>query len=80
MRVPPVRTSLRNWLIIQNQSEAYKTETGVDSVRLREDVLTAQREASTLGASLAKANAQIEYLKGVCQHPHHVSSSHDSSV
>ena len=65
---------------IQTQFEAYKTEMGVDSVRLREDVLTAQREASTLGASLAKANAQIEYLKGVCQHLRHVSGSHDSSV
>ena len=65
---------------IQTQFEAYKTEMGVDSVRLREDVLTAQREASTLGASLAKANAQIEYLKGMCQHLHHVSGSHDSSV
>ena len=65
---------------IQTQFEAYKTEMGVDSVRLREDVLTAQREASTLGASLAKANAQIEYLKGMYQHLHHVSSSHDFSV
>ena len=65
---------------IQTQFEAYKTEMGVDSVRLREDVLTAQREASTLGASLAKANAQVEYLKGMCQHLHHVSGSHDSSV
>ena len=65
---------------IQNQFEAYKTEMGIDSVRLREDVLTAQQEASTLGASLAKANSQIEYLRGMCQYLHHVSGSHDPSV
>lgn len=49
---------------IQNQFEVYKTEMGVDSVHLREEILNAQREAGTLGANLAKANAQIEYLNG----------------
>ncbi|KAJ7236740.1 hypothetical protein B0H12DRAFT_1139991 [Mycena haematopus] len=49
---------------IQNQFETYRTEMGVDSVRLREDVIAAQREAGQLGAALAKANAKIEYLSG----------------
>ncbi|KAI0081625.1 hypothetical protein K474DRAFT_1635534 [Panus rudis PR-1116 ss-1] len=47
---------------VQSQFEAYKTEIGVDTVRLREEVLTAQREAGKAAADLAKANAKIEYL------------------
>ncbi|KAJ7432792.1 hypothetical protein B0H11DRAFT_2297225 [Mycena galericulata] len=47
---------------MQNQFETYRTEMGVDSVRLREEVILAQREAGQLGAALAKANARIEYL------------------
>ena len=49
---------------VQSQFEAYKVEMNVDSVTLREEVLTSQREASQLGATLAKANAKIEYLNG----------------
>jgi nucleoprotein TPR len=49
---------------VQNQFESYRTEMGVDSVRLREEVVLAQRETSHLGAALAKANAKIEYLNG----------------
>ena len=51
---------------VQNQFEAYRTEIGVDSVRLREDLIASQREVGQLGAALAKANAKIEYLTGVC--------------
>ncbi|CCM06215.1 uncharacterized protein FIBRA_08460 [Fibroporia radiculosa] len=47
---------------VHSQFEAYKAEMGVDSGRLREEVLTAQREAGRLGAALAKANAQVEFL------------------
>ncbi|KAJ7132943.1 hypothetical protein C8R46DRAFT_1181193 [Mycena filopes] len=47
---------------MQNQFETYRTEMGVDSVRLREELLVAQREVGQLGATLAKANARIEYL------------------
>ncbi|KAF8887179.1 hypothetical protein BD779DRAFT_1672932 [Infundibulicybe gibba] len=47
---------------VQNQFEVYRTEMGVDSGRLREDLVNAQREAGQLGAALAKANAKIEYL------------------
>lgn len=49
---------------VQSQFEAYRTEMGVDSVRLREEATSAQREASQLGAALAKANAKIEFLNG----------------
>lgn len=49
---------------VQNQFEAYRTEMGVDSTRLRDELTTVQREAHELGAALAKANAKIEYLNG----------------
>lgn len=49
---------------VQNQFDTYRMEMGSDSVRLREDVIAAQREAGQLGAALAKANAKIEYLTG----------------
>jgi nucleoprotein TPR len=51
-------------LEMQSQFENYRTEMGTDSVKLREEVVLAQREASQLGAALAKANATIEYLNG----------------
>ncbi|KAF7299642.1 hypothetical protein HMN09_00969600 [Mycena chlorophos] len=47
---------------VQTEFEAYRTEMGVDSVRLREDLLGAQREVGQLHAALAKANARNEYL------------------
>ncbi|EMD40194.1 hypothetical protein CERSUDRAFT_112402 [Gelatoporia subvermispora B] len=47
---------------VQNQYEVYRTEIGVDTVRLREEVIAAQREANQLHAALAKANAKIEFL------------------
>ncbi|KZT67236.1 hypothetical protein DAEQUDRAFT_729270 [Daedalea quercina L-15889] len=47
---------------VQNQFEVYKTEMGDDSVRLREEAVFAQRESNQLRASLAKANAKIEFL------------------
>ncbi len=49
---------------VQSQFDAYRTEMGVDSVRLREDLAASQREGAHLGAALAKANAKIEYLTG----------------
>ena len=49
---------------IQAQFATYRTEMGVDAVRLREEGVHAQREAAQLGAALAKANAKIEYLNG----------------
>ena len=49
---------------VQSQFDAYRTEMGVDSVRLREDLATSQREGAHLGAALAKANAKVEYLTG----------------
>ncbi|KAI9435095.1 hypothetical protein H4582DRAFT_2080017 [Lactarius indigo] len=45
---------------IQEQFDAYRAETGVDSVRLREDTVTAQREVAQLSTQLAKANAKLE--------------------
>ncbi|OSD07459.1 hypothetical protein PYCCODRAFT_1456277 [Trametes coccinea BRFM310] len=47
---------------VQQQFETYRTEMGIDSTRLREEALAAQREATRLGTALAKANAQIEVL------------------
>jgi nucleoprotein TPR len=49
---------------MQNQFETYRNEMGVDSVRLREEAILAQREVGQLGTALAKANARIEYLSG----------------
>jgi nucleoprotein TPR len=51
----------------QSEFEMYKTEMGVDSVRLREESIASQREAGQLGAALAKANARIDYLTGAFQ-------------
>lgn len=45
---------------IQEQFDAYRAETGVDSVRLREDAVAAQREVARLNTQLAKATARIE--------------------
>jgi nucleoprotein TPR len=36
----------------------------MDSVKLRDEVLAAQREAGQLNTALAKAHAKIEYLSG----------------
>ncbi|KAI0826824.1 hypothetical protein BC628DRAFT_1319381 [Trametes gibbosa] len=47
---------------VQKQFETYRTEMGIDSTRLREETLSAQRESTKLGTALAKANAQIEVL------------------
>ncbi|ESK95244.1 filament-forming protein [Moniliophthora roreri MCA 2997] len=47
---------------IQRQFDAYRTEMGIDVVKLREELLVSQRETSQLQAALAKANAKIEYL------------------
>lgn len=49
---------------VQVQFDAYRTEMGVDAGRLRDELFAAQREANHLGATLAKANAKIEYLTG----------------
>jgi hypothetical protein len=34
------------------------------TIKLRGDVMLAQKDATQLGAALAKANARIEYLTG----------------
>ncbi|KAJ6621758.1 hypothetical protein B0H10DRAFT_944117 [Mycena sp. CBHHK59/15] len=61
--LPPNSTDMAKELAeMQNQFETYRTEMGVDSVRLREEVIASQREVGQLGAALAKANARIEYL------------------
>jgi nucleoprotein TPR len=51
---------------IQQQFDAYRSETGVDSVRLREDTVSAQREVAQLTTQLAKANAKLEITGGTC--------------
>ena len=49
---------------IQQQFDVYRAETGVDSVRLREDTVAAQREVAQLSTQLAKANAKLEITGG----------------
>lgn len=49
---------------IQQQFDTYRAETGVDSVRLREDAVAAQREVAQLTTQLAKANAKLEIAGG----------------
>ena len=53
---------------VQNQFETYKNEMGTDAIKLREDVMSSQKEAAQLGAALAKANARVEYLTGMKIH------------
>ncbi|OBZ68761.1 Nucleoprotein TPR [Grifola frondosa] len=62
-RVSPADSDLAKELAeVQTQFAAYKSEMGVDAVRLREELIHAQREANQLGATLAKAHAKIEFL------------------
>lgn len=49
---------------VQNQFEAYRTEIGLDTLNLRENLVQAQREATTATATLAKAEAKIQYMTG----------------
>ena len=49
---------------VQAQFEAYKTEIGVDSGRLREELISARGETAQMSAQLAKANAKVDYLNG----------------
>jgi nucleoprotein TPR len=49
---------------MQQQFDVYRAETGVDSVRLREDAVAAQREVAQLATQLAKANAKLEIAGG----------------
>ncbi|KAF5382472.1 hypothetical protein D9615_003024 [Tricholomella constricta] len=46
----------------QSQFEAYRLEMGLDTGKLRDNLVASQREAGQLGAALAKANAKIEFL------------------
>lgn len=45
--------------------EAYKTETGVDTSQMKEDLATARREASSAQVSLAKTQAQLDFAHGM---------------
>jgi len=50
---------------IQQHFDAYRAETGVDSVRLHEEAVGAQREVAQLTAQLAKATAKLEIAGGI---------------
>ena len=54
---------------VQNDFDIYRRETAVDTAKLREELNEYQREASQLGAALAKANAKIEFLTGKWNRP-----------
>lgn len=58
--VPPSDVA-RELAEIQSQFEAYRTEMGIDSVKLREELLLAQKEVAKLHAELAKEKARSEY-------------------
>lgn len=49
---------------VQSRFDTYKLEMGIDSGRLRDELLAAQREINSMSASLAKANAKVEFLTG----------------
>jgi nucleoprotein TPR len=49
---------------VQGQFDAYKLEMGIDSGRLRDELIAAQKEFNSMSAALAKANAKVEYLSG----------------
>ena len=49
---------------VTGQFDVYKKEMGIDSGRLRDELIASQREVNQMGAALAKANAKIEYLSG----------------
>jgi nucleoprotein TPR len=49
---------------VHGQFDAYRKEMGIDSGRVRDELVAAQREVNQMGAVLAKANAKIEYLTG----------------
>lgn len=49
---------------IQNQFETYRSEMGLDSVRLGEDLVVAQKEVAKLQADVAKEKARTDYCNG----------------
>lgn len=49
---------------IQSQFETYRSEMGLDSVRLREDLAAAQKEVAKLQADVAKEKARTDYCNG----------------
>lgn len=51
---------------VQTNFDAYRHEMGIDTIKLREELVAYQREASQLGSALAKANAKIDFLNGTC--------------
>jgi nucleoprotein TPR len=62
-----LRTTIDYRTMLEEQQalfETFKLEMGVDTTKLKEDLNAAQREVGHQGASLAKANAQIEFLQG----------------
>ena len=62
--MPDTSETVKELAEIQAQFEAYKTEMGADSGRLREEALSARNEAAQMMAQLAKANAKVDYLNG----------------
>jgi nucleoprotein TPR len=60
----PAPDMAREFAEMQNQFESYRTEMGMDSLKLRDEAVAAQREVGQLNAALAKSNAKIEYLSG----------------
>ena len=51
---------------VQANFDAYREEMGVDTLRLRDDLTAAQREAGGARTDLAKAKAQLDFMSGEC--------------
>lgn len=64
VEMPDESETARELAEIRAQFDAYKMEMGVDSGRLREDLISSRQEAAQVSAQLAKANAKIDYLTG----------------
>lgn len=62
---------------VQSQFDAYKLEMGVDSGRLRDELIAAQRELNLMSAALAKANAKVEFLSGEEHIAHYLSCTEE---
>jgi mevalonate pyrophosphate decarboxylase len=49
---------------LQRNFDVFRNEIGIDMARLREELQDSQRDTAQLQASLAKANAKVEYHNG----------------
>lgn len=63
---------------LQHNFDVYRNEIGIDLARLREELQDSQRDTAQLHASLAKANAKVEYHNGMTRNINFTLLSHSS--